>query len=117
MNVLATALGVLLAMFFLALGTAKILALPQMRQLAADSGFSVIAYRRIGVLEVAAAAGLLLGMAVPLLGELAAAGLLLLLAGALLTHLRNHDGPRKLAPAAISTLLVAVYLVIHMVAA
>ncbi|MDE3721936.1 DoxX family protein [Nocardiopsis sp. N85] len=115
MNVVFVILTVLLAVFFLALGTAKILARPQMRLLAEKSGFSVGAYRGIGVLEAAGGIGLLLGLAVPPLGGLAGTGLLLLLAGALITHLRRGDGPRELAPAAIAGLLVAVHLALGLV--
>ena len=50
-------LAVLVALIFALLGTAKILALPPMRDLAAEAGFSVDAYRGIGVLEVAGAVG------------------------------------------------------------
>ncbi|MFJ8021448.1 DoxX family protein [Streptomyces sp. NPDC096311] len=116
MNVVSIVLAVLLAVFFLALGAAKVLALPKTRQMAAESGFSTTAYRALGVLEAAAAAGLLLGLSVPLLGSLADAGLLLLMAGALILHLRNGDGPQKIAPAAITTLLIAAYLATHLAA-
>ncbi|MDW4907700.1 DoxX family protein [Streptomyces sp. ADMS] len=117
MNVASVVLAVLLAVFFLPLGTAKILALPQTRQLAVESGFSVTAYRAIGVLEAAAAVGLLLGLAIPLLGGLAGTGLLLLMTGALVTHLRQGDGPRKFAPAVIVALLVTAYLATHLATA
>jgi uncharacterized membrane protein len=81
-----------------------------MRELAAHAGFSVAAYRGIGALEVAGAAGLLLGLTVPLLGASAGVGLLLLLAGAVITHVRNRDGVRELAPAVVCAVLVAGYL-------
>ncbi|WP_105967768.1 DoxX family protein [Streptomyces geranii] len=117
MNVASVVLAVLLAVSFLALGTAKILALPKARQLAVESGFSTTAYQVIGVLEAAAAAGLLLGLAVPLLGALAGTGLMLLMSGALIIHLRHGDGPQKFAPATVLALLVAVYLTSHLAAA
>jgi hypothetical protein len=117
LTIASTTLAVLLAVFFLALGTAKILAVAPMRQLAAESGFSPMAYRGIGVLEVAGAAGLLIGLVAPLLGSLAGVGLLLLLTGALAVHLRKGDGPRKFAPAAGSWLFVAAYLAVHLGAA
>lgn len=103
--------AVLVAAVFLLAGVAKLLALAPMRERAAHAGFSVTAYRGIGALEVAGAAGLLLGLAVPLLGVLAAVGLLLLLAGALVTHVRNRDGVRDLVPAVVCAVLVAGYLV------
>ncbi|MCP2248009.1 DoxX family protein [Lentzea aerocolonigenes] len=102
--------SVLLAALFLLLGVSKLLALPRMRDLAAHAGFSVAAYRGIGALEVAGAAGLLVGLTVPLLGASAGVGLLLLLAGAVITHVRNRDGVRELAPAAVCAVLVAGYL-------
>lgn len=117
MTLAAAILAVLLALIFLALGTAKIRAVPRMRELATEAGFSVAAYRRLGVLEVAGAVGLLIGLAVPLIGALAGTGLLLLLAGALVVHLRKGDGPQKYAPAVVCGLLVAVYLALHLVSA
>jgi len=104
-------LSVLAAVLFFLFGAAKVFALAPMRERAAHAGFSVTAYRGIGALEVAGAAGLLLGLAVPVLGALAGAGLLLLLAGALVTHVRNHDRGRDLVPALVCAALVAGYLV------
>ena len=103
-------LALLVTLIFALLGMAKIMALPPMRPLAAEAGFSVDAYRSIGVLEVAGAVGVALGLAVPLLGGVAAAGLLLLLAGAFITHVRQGHGPRKYAPVIVCGVLVAGYL-------
>jgi DoxX-like family len=104
-------LAVLVAVIFLLLGAAKLFALTSMRERAAHAGFSVGAYRVIGALEVAGAAGLLLGLAVPVLGFLAGVGLLLLLAGALVTHVRNRDRGSDLVPALVCAALVGGYLV------
>ncbi|MEV6238513.1 DoxX family protein [Lentzea sp. NPDC051838] len=106
------AFAILVALIFAGLGTAKVLALPQARELATHSGFSATAYRGIGALELAGAAGVLTGLAFPLLGGLAGAGLLLLLAGALITHLRNQHTLQQLAPAVVCALLVIGYLVV-----
>jgi hypothetical protein len=100
------------AVVFAALGALKILAVPPMQVRAAHLGFSVAAYRAIGTLEIAGAAGILVGVAAPVLGGVAGAGLLLLLAGALLAHLRNGDSPRHVVPAVVAGLLVAAYLVV-----
>ncbi|WP_158852147.1 DoxX family protein [Saccharothrix deserti] len=105
-------LAVIVAVIFGVLGLAKILAVPPMRALAAKSGFSIAAYRRVGVLEVAGAAGVALGPVVPLLGVLAACGLLLLLAGALIVHMRRSNGVRELAPALVCAVLVASYVIV-----
>ncbi|GAB3837456.1 DoxX family protein [Dactylosporangium cerinum] len=112
MTTTSAILAGLLALVFLALGTAKILALAPMRERAAEAGFSTASYRRIGVLEIAGAAGLLTGLIEPLIGGLAGAGLLLMLGGALVVHLRNGDGTRKFTPAVICGVLVAAYLML-----
>ena len=109
MNV-SIVLAVLVAVIFAALGAAKILAVPPMQAAAGHAGLSVDTYRRIGVLEVAGAAGVLIGLVYPLIGGLASVGLLMLLAGAVVTHLRNHDRPRQVAPAVVCVVLVAGYL-------
>jgi uncharacterized membrane protein YphA (DoxX/SURF4 family) len=111
MSVTSAALAVPLALVFIGLGSAKILALQPMRERAAEVGFSTTAYRRIGLLEVAGAIGLLLGSVTPLIGALAGVGLLLLLGGAVVAHVREGDGPKKFAPAVICGVLVAAYLV------
>jgi DoxX-like family len=107
---LATAIPI--AAVFLALGSAKVLALAPMRARAAHLGLSTGSYRVIGTLEIAGAIGVLLGLAAPTLGAFAAVGLLLLLAGAVLAHLRNGDNPRLLTPALVSGLFVAAYLAV-----
>lgn len=112
MTFATTILPVLLALAFAALGTAKVRAMPAMRELAAEAGFSTAAYRRIGLLELAAAIGLLLGLLQPLIGALAAIGLLFLLTGAVVVHVRKGAGPRKAAPALVCALLVAAYLIL-----
>jgi hypothetical protein len=114
MNIASTILAVLLAVLFLFLGTAKILAVAPMRELAAEVGFSTRSYQRIGVLLIAGAAGLLIGLVEPVFGDLAGAGLLLLFACAVVVHVRNGHGPPKFAPAAVSFLLVAAYLAVHL---
>ena len=99
-----------LALVFGALGTAKTLGLRPIRELAAEVGFSTAAYRRIGLLEVAGAIGLLIGLIEPLIGVLAGAGLLVLLGGAVVTHIRNGQGAARFAPALVCGVLVVIYL-------
>ena len=82
-----------------------------MRARAAHVGYSVSAYRGIGLLEVLAVLGLLLGAFVPVIGALAAAGLLMLLGGALLVHLRHGDGVREIAPVLVLGVVTLTYLV------
>lgn len=90
-----------LALPFAVLGLAKIRAVDAMTSRAAHIGFSVGAYRAIGVAEVAGAAGLLLAHWVPAISIAALIGLTLLMLGALVTHLRNGDGPDLFLPALV----------------
>lgn len=108
-----TLLAFVLAATFFAFGMAKLLAVPSMQARAAHVGFSIGAYRWIGVLEVAGAAGLVIGAAAPLLRALAALGLLMLLAGAVLTHLRVEDGIKDMAPALVLACLVIALLAVE----
>ena len=79
-----------------------------MRDRAAHAGFSVAAYRRIGVLEVAGAVGLLIGLIrAAARRRWPASGCCSCSAGAVVTHLRNGDGPREVAPAVVCGVLVA----------
>jgi uncharacterized membrane protein YphA (DoxX/SURF4 family) len=101
-----------LVIAFATLGSAKLAAVPAMRARAEHVGYSVSAYRRIGLLEVLAALGLLAGAFVPVIGALAAAGLLMLLGGAIIVHLRNGDGVREVAPALVLGLVSLTLLVL-----
>jgi uncharacterized membrane protein YphA (DoxX/SURF4 family) len=100
----------LLVIAFAAAGSAKLAAVPAMRAKAEHAGFSVSAYRRIGLLEVLGVLGLLVGAFVPLISALAAAGLLMLLGGAFVVHLRNRDGLREIAPALVLGLMAVTFL-------
>lgn len=102
----------LLVVAFAVLGSAKLAAVPAMRAKAAHVGFSVTAYRRIGLLEVLGVIGLLIGAFVPVIGALAAAGLLMLLGGAVVAHLRNGDGLREMAPALVLGLVTLTFLLL-----
>jgi hypothetical protein len=114
MNATPVLAGVLVVAF-VALGTAKLVAVPAMRARAEHVGFSVDAYRRIGALEILAVVGILVGVAVPVVGALAAIGLVLLLGGAVATHLRNGDAVGEVAPAVVLGVVAAVYAVLMVV--
>ena len=107
-----TILAGVLVVAFAAAGAAKLAAVPAMRARAAHVGFSVAAYRRIGLLEILGVLGLLVGAMLPAIGALAAAGLLLLLGGAMIAHLRSGDGPRELAPALVLGLATLAFLIL-----
>ena len=107
-----TILAGVLVVAFAAAGAAKLAAVPAMRARAAHVGFSVAAYRRIGLLEILGVLGLLVGALLPVIGALAAVGLLLLLGGAMIVHLRSGDGPRELAPALVLGLATLAFLIL-----
>jgi hypothetical protein len=109
---LTSLLAALLVVAFAVAGTAKLAAVPAMRAKAEHVGFSVTAYRRIGLLEVLGVAGLLVGAFVPVVGTLASAGLLMLLVGAVVAHLRNGDGVREITPAVVLGLVTLSYLLL-----
>ncbi len=109
--IVTVVLTVLLIAQALFLGGAKVLRLAPMQERAAHVGFTADAYARIGVLELLAAAGLGIGLVVPLVGILAASGLLVLLVGACVAHVRAGDSPAELVPAGIVAVLTVAYLV------
>ena|SRR5215475_5315298 len=105
MFVVTIVLSGLLALVFLATGGRKVPGGSAIAEEANHLGFSVRRYQVIGVLELAAVAGLLIGLAWAPLGIAAAAGLVLLMAGAAVVHRRAGDPvPRVVAPAALGVL-------------
>jgi hypothetical protein len=110
-------LSVLIMLECLALGGAKVLGLEQMRKRAAHVGFTTDEYRRVGSLELLAAAGIGVGFAVPVIGVLAGCGLLVVLGGALAAHHSAGDGPAEMAPALVVAALVSGYVVAALAAA
>lgn len=98
-----------LVLAFGVLGSAKLAAVPAMQTRARHVGFSVAAYRRIGALEVLGATGIVTGVAYPAIAVASGVGLVLLVAGAVVTHLRNGDGLREVAPAAVLGLLASAF--------
>jgi len=106
--------GVVLALAFLGAGTPKIVAMKQMRDSAEHFGLSINAYRVIGALEVAAAAGLLIGLGVAALGVAAAIGLVALMIGALIFHVRAGDPAKMWAPVPVLAVLAVVYIVLRL---
>ena len=102
-------LAVVLSLVFLPLGAAKTAAVPFMRQAALHLGMSPVLYRVIGTLEMAGAAGLLLGLASDPLGVAAAIGLALRRTAAAGIHLRHGDPPVRALPAAVLALTAAAY--------
>lgn len=100
--VVATVIAsVLVALVAAASGIPKALRTPAMIEEAEHIGLSRSGYVVIGVLELAAAAGLLGGLAVAPLGIAAAAGLVLMMIGAVVMHIRAGDPLAAMAPALV----------------
>jgi uncharacterized protein YqgC (DUF456 family) len=104
-------LSLLLAAACLIPAAAKLAGHPKMRRSADRFGIAWRRYRLIGVAELAAAVGVLIGLFWRPAGLLAAAGMILLLIGALITHRRAHDSIREALPALLALVLSGIYLV------
>jgi uncharacterized membrane protein YphA (DoxX/SURF4 family) len=83
-----------------------------MRKSAAHFGIPWPRYQLIGVTELAATAGILIGLWWHPLGLAAAAGMALLLIGAVITHRRAGDSTKEAAPALAALALTIAYLAI-----
>ena len=105
-------ISLLLAAVCLLPAAAKLTGQPRMRQSAAHFGISWPRYRLIGVAELAAAAGILIGLWWHPLGVAAAAGMILLLIGALITHRHAADNAKDMAPALLALVITIAYLAI-----
>jgi uncharacterized membrane protein YphA (DoxX/SURF4 family) len=104
--------SLLLAAACLLPGSAKLLGHPKMQKSAAHFGIAWRRYRLIGAAELAAGAGVLIGLWWHPLGVAAAAGMALLLTGALLTHRRALDSAKEMAPALLALAITLAYLAI-----
>lgn len=106
---LTVVIAVLAALPFTVFGLAKITGRLGMPERAAHLGFTEAAYRRIGVLEILGAGGLLVGLGFPVLGTVAGGCLLVLVVSGAVLHLRSGDGPKGAAPALVAGMLVVLY--------
>jgi hypothetical protein len=102
-------LSAFLALVFAALGTFKLINHPKAAETAEHLGLSPALSRTIGLLEIAACGGLLIGLAWAPLSIAAAIGALLLLTGATATHIKVRD-PAQVAgfPAFLAVLAVLI---------
>ena len=105
-------ISLLLAAACLLPAAAKLAGHPKMQQSAAHFGIPWPRYRLIGVAELAAAAGVLIGLWWHPLGVAASAGMALLLIGAVITHRRAGDSAKEAAPALAALALTIAYLAI-----
>jgi uncharacterized membrane protein YphA (DoxX/SURF4 family) len=105
-------ISLLLAVACLLPAAGKLTGQPTMRQSAAHFGIPWSRYRLIGVAELAAAAGIVIGLWWHPLGVAAAAGMTMLLAGAIIAHRKAADSAKETAPALLALLLTLAYLAI-----
>ena len=100
MFVATVVLTLVLAAVFLGAGIPKILGTKPSLRMRDQLQINPQLYRVIGFLEIAAVAGLLVGLFVPVLGVAAAGGLALLMIGGIVTHIRAGEAKGSL-PAAV----------------
>jgi uncharacterized membrane protein YphA (DoxX/SURF4 family) len=105
-------LSLLLTAVCLLPAAGKLLGHPKMRQSAAHFAIPWPRYQLIGAAELAAAAGVLIGLWWHPLGVAAAAGMVLLLLGAVITHRRAADNGKEAAPALVALAITLAYLAI-----
>jgi uncharacterized membrane protein YphA (DoxX/SURF4 family) len=107
-NTAYTIVIVVLAVAFFFAGAAKVLRVPKMRELAGQVNFNVNSYVVIGILEIAAAAGLLLGFVCRPLATAAAAGLTMLMIGAIIAMALADRKPTEWIPPFVLCVLSAI---------
>ena len=86
-------------------GVGKLTGNPKVMESVQSVGVTAAQARLLGVIELAGAAGLLIGVVVPVIGLAAANGFVLYFAGAVLMHLRAEHPVAGWAPAAVLCLL------------
>lgn len=103
----------LLAALFTFSSSIKLLGVPKSLEIRDHLGVSPIPWRRIGALELAGVAGVLVGLLWAPIGIAAAIGLALLSIGAVAFHLRASDRVMDMVPAVIGVALAAATAVLH----
>lgn len=111
MEIARVALAVLSCLILLAAGVSTVTGRQAMRDVAAHLRVPWPLYRSVGVLELAGAVGIAVGLWVPWLGVAAGTGVLLLMVGAFLAHARVHDPFAWYVPAIALTATAAGYTV------
>lgn len=120
MSVFAALLSIVLCVAFAMAGAQKIVFNPIMSKAAEHLGFTKRGYQRIGVLELAGALGLIVGVvahrssALGIINEVAATCLALMMALAVRVHLRRGDSAKHFTPALVLCALCVVELIVRL---
>jgi uncharacterized membrane protein YphA (DoxX/SURF4 family) len=107
MTIAAAVLSILIAAIALASAWAKFTKNPRALEAILGVGVREAQVPILGGLEVLGAIAVLLGFALPWLGVAGAIGLTLYFVGAVIAHLRVHDGPDKFAPVVVLAAIAA----------
>ena len=110
MNPLFVAASLIYALLCTVPAAMKLRGTAEMRSAAAHFGITWSRYRAIGLLEAAAAVGVLTGIVWPPVGLAAALGMTALLVGALIFHLRANDKVSELISGVVYLTASAAYL-------
>ncbi|MGH3310664.1 MAG: DoxX family protein [Streptomyces sp.] len=114
MEIATTVTTVLVALVAAASGIPKVIGMAQTRAEAEHLGVPRTGYVVIGALEIAAGAGLLVGLAWPPLAVAAAVGLVLMMLGAVTSHVRVRDRFAAMVPALVVGALAAAALALRL---
>lgn len=114
MTTATTIVTIVLAALFLFAGGGKLAGVKQQEEAREHFGIAASRWRLIGVLELAGAVGVLVGLfALRAIGLVAAAGLVLTGIGALATHVRAGDAPKEAVPAVLALVLAVATLALQ----
>ena len=111
MFVATVVLTLLLAAVFIGAGIPKILGTKTSLRMRDHLQINPQLYRVVGFLEIAAVAGLLIGLFVPVLSVAAAVGLVLLMIGGIVSHICAGEAKGSLPAAVIFAATVAAVVV------
>lgn len=103
--------AVVLAAALLVSAAGKLRGMEQVVTMLTGLGVPSTWFPRLAAAEIAGAVGLLVGLAVPVVGILAAIGVIAYFVGAVVTHLRAGD--REIVPAVVLGVLAVVALVLR----
>lgn len=112
MHIAFIVVSVLLALEMAVTGAPKVIQLSVVRASAEHLGVSVALDRMIGLAQITAAAGLLLGIAFPAFSVVTAAAVCLLMCGAVRFHVKAKDNVVAMLPAVLTAAAAAAVVVL-----